>query len=461
MPHFRFDPKNYVKKLIKMHFLAKPLFLLFLTIINLKLTKCGRKNTSLAPTPPMLWMSWQRYRCTIDCEQFPNDCISEKLIREQAERMKNDGWLQAGYDTIVIDDCWNMHYRDPETNRLVPDVKRFPNGMKHLADYVHSLGLKFGMYGDYGTFTCERYPASMGYEKIDATTFAEWEIDYLKFDGCFSTPEEQRVGYELFGNYLNDTGRNIVYSCSYPAYLGGLPEQVDYNWLGSVCHQWRNYYDIDDSFYSLLKIIEWYGDNMDKLRKFMGPGRWHDPDMLLVGNFGLTEWQSKIQMSIWAMLAAPLQISVDLRDIDQKSRDILLNPLVIQVNQDQLAIPGYRIGSRAGFEMWARPLSNNEFAIVIFSVRTDGSPREFDFQIDFAEEYLKPHMKMKQFYIVQDVWQDAPNKDGYPEVVDVTEKQVVYIRPHGALMWILRPIRSEKDMEQLDYEQRAKIRDTL
>lgn len=425
------------------------------------LSYAGRKNTALAPTPPMGWMSWQRFRCTIDCQEFPDDCINEKLIKETADRMAEDGWLEAGYDVVAIDDCWSTHYRHPTTSRLVPDPVRFPSGMLALSRYIHSKGLKFGIYGDYGTFTCERYPGSMGFEKVDAQTFAEWEIDYLKFDGCFSSSEEQRIGYEMFGNFLNDTGRDVVYSCSYPAYLGGLPAQVDYKWLGSVCHQWRNYFDIDDSFYSLLKIIEWYGDHMDALRKFSGPGKWHDPDMLIVGNFGITEWQAKIQMSIWAMLAAPLFMSNDLRNIDLASKAILQNRAAIRVNQDPLGIPGYRIGSRAGFEMWAKPLEHNRFSIVIFSVRTDGNPRPFDFQVDFAKEFLAPHMVMKEWYVVEDVWKDSPNRSKTPTVIDITEKLTIYLRPHSALMWILRPIGNEADLEGLPYRKRAKIRDTL
>jgi len=145
------------------------------------LSYAGRKNTALAPTPPMGWMSWQRFRCTIDCQEFPDDCINEKLIKETADRMPEDGWLEAGYDVVAIDDCWSTHYRHPTTSRLVPDPVRFPSGMLALSRYIHSKGLKFGIYGDYGTFTCERYPGSMGFEKVDAQTFAEWEIDYLKF----------------------------------------------------------------------------------------------------------------------------------------------------------------------------------------------------------------------------------------------------------------------------------------
>lgn len=153
-------------------------YLIFLTLVEI--ISC--KNDGQARTPPMAWMTWQRFRCTIDCDEFPNDCINEKLIKEQAERLASDGWLDAGYDTIVIDDCWSELTRDIATKRLVPDKERFPSGISYLSNYVHNLGLKFGMYGDIGRMTCEQYPGTLQYEEIDAITFAEWEVDYLKMD---------------------------------------------------------------------------------------------------------------------------------------------------------------------------------------------------------------------------------------------------------------------------------------
>jgi len=301
----------------------------------------------------------------------------------------------------------------------------------------------------------------MGYEEIDAKTFAEWEVDYLKFDGCHSTSMEQRVGYEMFGEYLDKTGRDIVYACSYPAYLGGTPDRVDYAWLGGVCHQFRNYFDIDDSFLSMLKIIEWYGDHADELRPFHKPGQWMDPDMLLVGNYAITEWQAKIQMSIWAILAAPLIMSNDLRHLDTTSKKILTNPDVLAVNQDKLGIMGTRIGSRAGFEMWVRPLSNENIALVIFSIRADGIPRPFEFTLQYIKRTIEEHFRMSKWYLVKDVWNDRPNVSPVPDVIDNSTRNVVYLRPQSCTMWVLSPVHGEDSMNDLSYQTRAKIRDSL
>jgi len=343
----------------------------------------------------------------------------------------------------------------------VPDGKRFPYGMLELSRYVHGLGLKFGIYGDYGTATCEKYPGSQGYEAIDAQTFGEWEIDYLKFDGCHSSSAEQRIGYEKFGNELDKTGRKIVYSCSYPAYLGGSPRTVDYTWLGQNCHQWRNYLDIDDSWYSVIKIIEWFGDNNLDLRPFTGPGRWHDPDMLVVGNYGLSDNQGMVQMSMWCIMGAPLIMSNDLRDISDVSKEILTNRDAIFVNQDRLGIPGYRIGSRTGFELWAKPLENEKIAITAFSIRADGVPKPFVFRFDYFRDQIKNHFEMAKWYKIKDVWQNAPGKTVYPVLANVTDSITVFIRPMSCFMWILEPVRGEHNMGDLSHDLRARIRDSL
>lgn len=247
----------------------------------------------------------------------------------------------------------------------------------------------------------------------------------------------------------------------YPAYLGGLPPYVDYNWLGSICHLWRNYKDIDDSFYSVLKIIEWFGDNMPDLRKYHGPGSWHDPDMLVIGNFGITPWQAKLQMSIWAILAAPLIMSNDLRHIDLESKQILTNRDAIGINQDPLGIAGYRIGSRNGFELWMRPLEGERIALCAFSVRSDGSPRPFKFFIEYIKEDVESHFPLKKWYTVKDVWKDHPNSTPPPKVVSPSEQTTVYLRPHSCVLWILTPVRSESDLDGVSYEIRAKVRNSL
>jgi alpha-galactosidase len=174
-------------------------------------------DNGLALTPPMGWMHWQRFRCLVDCDAYPDECINEKLFRSMADHLAADGYLEAGYEYLIIDDCWASKERDDQ-GRLQPNATRFPNGIKALADYVHSKGLKFGIYGDYGTKTCAGYPGSYGHLETDAKTFAEWEVDYLKLDGCYADVDNLEQGYIEMGRYLNQTGRPIVYSCSWPAY---------------------------------------------------------------------------------------------------------------------------------------------------------------------------------------------------------------------------------------------------
>ncbi|KAF5271102.1 hypothetical protein FQA39_LY08240 [Lamprigera yunnana] len=333
-------------------------------------------DNGVALTPPMGWMSWQRFRCLTDCELYPDDCISDQLFREMADRMAEDGYLEAGYDTIVIDDCWLAWERD-EDGKLQPDYERFPYGMKSLADYIHSKGLKFGMYEDIGTNTCAGYPGIKGNLQLDANTFAEWEIDYIKIDGCYANVDEYKQGYTDFGRYLNETGRPIVYSCSWPAYLEIYRTPADYEYLAKICNLWRNWADIQDSYSSMTTISDWFARNQDRFAPYAGPGHWNDPDMLLLGNFGLSYEQSKSQMALWAIMAAPLLISVDYRTIDDKSREVLLNKEAIAINQDALGIQGKYITEISNVDIWTRPIlpivdGSHTYAVAFHSRREDG-----------------------------------------------------------------------------------------
>ncbi|XP_044771717.1 alpha-N-acetylgalactosaminidase isoform X1 [Neomonachus schauinslandi] len=299
-------------------------------------------ENGLLQKPPMGWLAWERFRCNTNCDEDPKNCISERLFMEMADHLAQDGWRDLGYTYLNIDDCW-IGGRDAK-GRLVPDPKRFPNGIAFLADYAHSLGLKLGIYGDMGNFTCMGYPGTTLDKVIqDAQTFAEWKVDMLKLDGCFSTPEERAKGYPKMAAALNATGRPIAFSCSWPAYEGGLPPKVNYTLLAEICNLWRNYDDIQDSWSSVLSILNWFVDNQDILQPVAGPGHWNDPDMLLIGNFGLSFEQARAQMALWTVLAAPLFMSTDLRTISAQNMDILQNPLMIKINQDPLGIQGRRI----------------------------------------------------------------------------------------------------------------------
>lgn len=176
-----------------------------------------------------------------------------------ADMVVATGLNKVGYEYVIIDDCWLDHQRSPE-GKLQPDPKRFPSGIKALADYVHGKGLKFGIYEDYGNFTCGGYPGILGHLKTDAETFAEWEVDYIKVDGCYADTNTMDKGYPAFGRYLNATGRPIVYSCSWPDYQLAEGKMPNYKLIAEHCNLWRNFDDIDDSWESVSSIIDYYGN---------------------------------------------------------------------------------------------------------------------------------------------------------------------------------------------------------
>ncbi|XP_015282997.1 PREDICTED: alpha-N-acetylgalactosaminidase [Gekko japonicus] len=392
---------------------------------------CQALENGLMRTPPMGWLAWERFRCNIDCKNDPQNCISEKLFVEMANCLVTDGWKDLGYEYVNIDDCWMAKERDAK-GRLVPDPERFPSGIKALADYVHSLGLKLGIYGDLGTHTCGGYPGTtLDQIEQDALTFAEWGVDMLKLDGCYSSAEYQAKGYPRMTRALNATGRLIAYSCSWPAYQGGLPPQVNYTLLTNVCNLWRNYDDIQDSWDSVLSIVDWFSKNQDVLQPQAGPGHWNDPDMLIIGNFGLSEEQSRSQMALWTILAAPLFLSTDLRTISQSSQEILQNKLMIKINQDPLGIQGHRIlQEKSHIEVFLRPLSNSASALVFFSRRTD-------MPYHYTTSLAKLNYTQNAIYEVQDVYTG--------EIISglkIEDNFKVVINPSGVVMWYVYPIRN-------------------
>ncbi|KAH1006647.1 hypothetical protein HUJ05_007357, partial [Dendroctonus ponderosae] len=342
-------------------------------------------DNGLALTPPMGWMHWQRFRCVTDCHAYPNDCISEQLFRDMADHMVADGFKSAGYEYVIIDDCWASKERD-NNSRLQPDPLRFPSGIKALSDYVHAKGLKFGIYADYGTKTCAGYPGSIEYLKLDAQTFADWGVDYLKLDGCHSDVLSMEAGYSLMSTFLNETGRPIVYSCSWPAYQEPIGIHPNYDKMSQVCNLWRNWDDIDDCWTNVTSILRWFSDNQDRIAPHSGPGHWNDPDMLIIGNYGLSYEQAKAQMAIWAIMAAPLIMSVDLRTIEPKFRAILLNQDVIAINQDSMGVQGRLLLTKDRIDFWTKPINpvvkdSSSFAIGLLSNRVDGYPYRVNFTL--------------------------------------------------------------------------------
>uniref|UniRef100_A0A0N4ZQE9 Alpha-galactosidase n=1 Tax=Parastrongyloides trichosuri TaxID=131310 RepID=A0A0N4ZQE9_PARTI len=398
------------------------LVFLLKTFITLNLSL----ENGLARLPPMGWMSWTKFYCEIDCERHPFSCINENLYMDMGDALVEDGYKDVGYEYVHIDDCWMEKNRD-KNGKLVSDKKRFPSGIPALADYMHRKGLKLGIYGDYGNLTCAGYPGTYEHEKIDAATFEEWKVDYLKLDGCNIDADKMAVGYPLVSKYLN--GTNIVYSCSWPAYLIDQPEKVNYTIIGKYCNLWRNFDDISRSWESILSIIDYYNKNQDILIPANGPGRWNDPDMIIVGNSEITIDQSKVQMTIWSIWSAPLIMSNDLRIIPQEYKEILQNVEVIAVDQDPLGIMGKLVYKVGNINVYVKPMTPVDTARKLYSyavaVFNRGS-HQFETGINLNTIGLTN----KEGYIFRDLWNHKKMGIMYP-----SDKLEVIVPPTGVVFY--------------------------
>jgi alpha-galactosidase len=305
-------------------------------------------DNGLARTPPMGWNSWNHFRGQID----------DATVRAIADAMATNGMRDAGYVYVNIDDTWEL---GRDTSGHITTNRKFPD-MKALADYVHSKGLKLGIYSSPGPFTCAGYEGSYGHEADDARTYAAWGIDYLKYDWCSAgrlyRDEEMAAVYQKMGDALRATGRPIVFSlCQYG-------RNNVWNWGAAVGgNLWRTTGDISDTWESMSRI----GFGQDDLAAHAGPGHWNDPDMLEIGNGGMTDIEYRTHMSLWALLAAPLLAGNDLRDVKPDILSILINRDVIAIDQDPLGRQGRRWRTEGDVEIWMRPLSDGGRAIGLFN----------------------------------------------------------------------------------------------
>eukprot|EP01064_Diplonema_japonicum_P028952 TRINITY_DN4567_c0_g2_i2.p1 TRINITY_DN4567_c0_g2~~TRINITY_DN4567_c0_g2_i2.p1 ORF type:complete len:396 (+),score=73.27 TRINITY_DN4567_c0_g2_i2:336-1523(+) len=356
---------------------------------------CGvALSKDLAPTPPMGWMSWEIFRCQIDCVNHNDSCINEYLYKTMTDELVSGGYLAAGYNGIHLDDCW-MRKNPPRDNegRLFPDPQRFPSGFKALGDYMHNKGVKFAIYTAESKDTCAGYPASKGHERTDADTFASWGVDYVKVDGC-GDAGYYPTGYPLMGDSLVNSSRDIVYSCSWPAYLGSNEATKPYGkMIAAHCNLWRNWADIQCNWNSLHSIIDHWGQYGEVLKKYAAPGHWNDPDMLLIGNTCITNEEAKTQMALWSISAAPLIMGNDLRTVPPAHREILLNAEAIAVDQDPLGIMGTRVTATSTGEVWARQVSGG-WAVGLFNPSAVASK----VTVNFASLKITTPMK------VRDIW---------------------------------------------------------
>ncbi|KAM0840785.1 hypothetical protein ACQ4PT_059424 [Festuca glaucescens] len=274
-------------------------------------------GNGLGGTPQMGWNSWNHFSCD----------VNEKIIRETADALVNTGLAKLGYQYVNIDDCWAEYNRDHKGN-MVPNKQTFPSGIKALADYVHARGLKLGIYSDAGTQTCsKKMPGSLDHEEQDVKTFASWGVDYLKYDNCNDAGRSIMERYTKMSKAMKKYGKNIFFS------LCEWGNENPATWAGGMGNSWRTTLDIVDNWDSMTSRA----DQNDKWASYAGPGGWNDPDMLEVGNGGMTEAEYRSHFSIWALAKAPLLIGCDVRSMSQQTEDIINNWEVIAVNQGKSA----------------------------------------------------------------------------------------------------------------------------
>jgi alpha-galactosidase len=351
----------------------------------------------IALTPPMGWNSWNHFGCN----------VSDSLIRGTADAMVSSGMRSAGYQYVVIDDCWQVS-RDSK-GIIVADSVRFPQGIKALADYVHSRGLRFGIYSDAGTKTCQGRPGTYGYEDQDARTYAAWGVDYVKEDWCNASGLNARAQYAKFRRALDKTGRAIVLSiCEWGS-------NQPWEWAPGIGNLWRTTDDIEDKWTSMLANLDQSSQHSTVAR----PGAWNDPDMLEVGNGGMTDDEYRAHMSLWAIQAAPLIAGNDLRTMSEATRIILTNPEVLAVDQDSLGAQGIIVWEPVpDLQVWAKPLRNGTHAVVLLNRSA---------RADTINAYLSRVGIHSDSASVRDLW-------SHSEIGKVKGRFSALVRPHSALM---------------------------
>ncbi len=380
----------------------------------------AQKFDTLALTPPMGWNSWNKFQCDVD----------EGMIRQIADAMAASGMNDAGYQYVVIDDCW-QGARD-SLGFIHPDPVRFPSGMKALADYIHRKGLKFGMYSCAGEKTCGGRPGSRGHEYQDAITYASWGVDYLKYDWCNTGGLNAAGAYATMRDALFAAGRPVVFSiCEWG-------DNQPWLWGKDVGHLWRTTGDITSCFDCQVNHGSWYSwgvmnivEMRKDIRKYAGPGHWNDPDMLEVGN-GMPLNEDRAHFSLWCMLAAPLIAGNDIRTMTRETAGILTNRDVIAIDQDSLGVQGLRFNDNVdGIEVWVKPLAHGDWA-VCFLNRTEQSRRvEFDWAAHYISDDIS-HATLdtkKTTFALRDLWKKkAVGTTEKPFVAQIPSLDVVLLR---------------------------------
>lgn len=400
---------------------SKFLILAFTLILIGKLTA---QREHLAPRPPMGYMTWNFYA----------DNITEKDVKSIADAMVENGLVALGYDYIFIDDGWQGG-RDNKNN-IIADPKKFPSGIKSLADYVHSKGLKLGIYSDAAPLTCAGYTGSLHFEDQDAKTFASWGIDYLKYDYCGAPSDQETANkrYSKMAQALSKSGREIVFGIcewgqrkpwTWAKQAGGNLWRID----GDIRDKWATINDAPGTPKGGIGILDAVNRNAD-LNQFSGPGGWNDPDMLVVGLYGRkgpsgdlggvgctdTEYQS--QMSLWCLLASPLMISCDVSQMNQATKSILTNKEILAIDQDPLGKQAIRKVNNEQWQVYVKPLSKGAYAIGILNT----GPDQATYSISFAD------LGLEGKYNTKNVWTGESKKNQRKLSYKVQSHQTIVLK---------------------------------
>jgi alpha-galactosidase len=376
----------------------------------------------LALTPPMGFNNWNSTHCRAD--------FNEAMVEGIADLFVAKGLKDAGYRYVNLDDCWALPDRD-QNGRLVPDPVRFPHGIKAVADYVHAKGLKLGIYTSAGTKTCNSagFPGALGHEYSDAQQFADWGVDYLKYDNCNNQGVDAKQRYTTMRDALKATGRPIVYSiCEWG-------ENRPWEWAADVGHLWRTTGDISDSWSSMLSILK---RNLP-LAPYAGPGHWNDPDMLEVGNGGMTDTEYRSHFSLWSVMAAPLLIGTDLRKASQATLDILGNKEVIAVDQDPLGKQGTVVSSADGRWVIAKQMQDGSRAVALFN--ESGTAQRI------ATTASAVGLPDADAYILRDLWQHRSYNTAGTIAATVPAHGTVMLRVSAGPHWAAHPPAAELGLE--------------
>lgn len=397
-----------------------------LSALLLAAPAAARKAEGLALTPPMGWNSWNHYGCNID----------ETLIKRTADAIVASGLRDAGYVYVNLDDCWHGE-RDAQ-GMIQPDPQRFPSGMKALGDYLHARGLKFGIYSDAGEKTCAGRPGSQGHEFQDARQYAAWGVDYVKYDWCTTgsglAQRNPREAYSTMSRAITASGRPMILSiCEWG-------DNQPWLWGKEYGHLWRTTGDITNCWDCELGHGNWLShgvlrilDRQVPLREYSGPDGWNDPDMMEVGNLASVA-ENRSHFAMWAMLSAPLIMGTDVPGMTSETRAILTNQRLIGIDQDPLGIPAMRWRAYDDYDIWAKPLADDRWAIALLN-RSD---REQRIAIEWAKGELRDdmHGRDPQFatrtYTLENAW--TGKTEGTTETL--LERRVA---PRDTLMFTLTP----------------------